>query len=124
MYAYPTGILPPNSPEEKIYQVGSPTFGYAVLLPLVAACRLLQNMEWGVRGKDGGRHNLKMPAYPMQGYTSVHQVVASSLAGLGDMLATNAYWFVPYDQVCEQVHTVSDMLRFFGETTQFTALQP
>ena len=87
-----------------------------MLLPLVAACRLLQNMEGGVRGKDGGRHNLKMPAYPMQGYTSVHQVVASSLAGLGDMLATNAYWFVPYDQVCKQVHTVSDVLRFFGET--------
>ena len=62
------------------------------------------------------RHNLEMPAYPMQGYASVHQVVASSLAGLGNMLATNAYWFVPYDQVCKPVHTVSDVMRVRSKT--------
>ena len=52
----------------------------------------------------------------MQGYASIDQVVASSLAGLGNMLATNAYWFFPYDQVCKPVHTVSDVMRVRSET--------
>ena len=52
----------------------------------------------------------------MHGYASVHQVVASSLAGLGIMLATNAYWFAPYDQVCKPVHRVSDVIRVCTET--------